>query len=275
MDIINQIFDTLFNFIFAPFSEINAVWGMLVVSFLTSILMLLIFKATSDQAGIKRAKNHVKAHILAIRLYRDDIGLMFETIKNILSSNGQYLKTSLRPMLFLIVPVALVLIHLGARYEHRPLKVGERTVVTVQLDKSASDGLLRSVELIVPEGLVVETRPVRVYPMREINWRIRAEKEGTFQLGLKIDNKIFNKQLLVIDALVSLSQQVARGDFFATLMNPSEVSLPGDSRVETIFVHYPKRNFEISGFSSHWLVAFFFFSLLFAFSLKGFMRVEV
>ena len=275
MDIINRIFDTVFDVIFAPFVEIDTIWGMLAVSFFFFFLMLLIFKATSNQSGIKKAKNRVKAHFLAIRLYRDDIGLMFETMRNILASNGQYLKTSMRPMLFLIVPVALVLIHVGARYEYRPLEVGESTVVTAQLDKSVSEESLRAIDLILPEGLIVETDPVRVVQLREISWRIKAVKEGTYQIGFRGgDNRVITKQIVVKNALASLSPQVAKSNLAVTLLNPSEASLPDDSHFASIFVQYPVRTFELLGFASHWLVAFFLFSLLFAFSLKGFMRVE-
>jgi len=275
MDLINKIFNTVFDFIFAPFSELNTAWGLLVISFLTSMLMLVIFKATSNQQSIKRAKNHVKGHFLAIRLYRDDIGLMFDTMKNILVSNGQYMKTSLRPMLFLIVPVVLVLIHVGARYENRPLSVGESTVVSAQLDKNASDAFMNSVELIVPEGLSVETQPVRVYQLREINWRIKAEKQGIYQLGFKSGDKTIYKQINVNNALASISQQIAKGSVTVAILNPSEASLPNDSRFKSVFVQYPKREFAFLGFSLHWLIAFFIFSILFAFSLKGLMKVEV
>ncbi|MFQ5706554.1 MAG: hypothetical protein ACE5HO_03845 [bacterium] len=275
MDIVNRGIDFIFNLLFSPFAHVNPVWGMAVVSFVTGIVMLFVFKATSDQAGIKKAKNVVKAHFLAIRLYRDDISLMFETMKNIIVSNLLYMKKSLRPMLFLIIPVGLILIQLGSRYEYRPLRVGERTVLTLRLDRTATLEDLSAVEMELPAGLSVETPPVRIEQLQEIDWRIKAEQPGSYEVAFKLAGRSVKKRIDVVDRLISVAPQIARGKFSTTLMNPAEPSVPKSASVFSIGLVYPKREFKLLGMHMHWLVAFFVLSLVFGFAFKGVLGVEL
>ncbi len=275
MDLVNQIFDTIFSLIFAPFAGVHPVWPMLVVALLTSFVMLFLYKLTSKQSDIKQAKNHVKAHFLAIRLYRDDVSTMFDTMKNILVSNGRYLKSSLRPMVFLMIPVALILVQVGARYEFRPLQVGEKTILTAKFDERMSDEKLKGVELNLPDGLVLDAPPVRVSQTKEVSWRLKTEQSGRFIVEIKSGEHTAKKEVLVNTEMPALSAAIAKGDLLTTLMNPTEKSLAKNKPFQEISVAYPTRNFEMLGFSTHWLIVFFVASLVFAFGFKGFVGVEV
>lgn len=275
MNIFNAVFSAIFNMLFYPFNSLAPVWGMLIISFVTGVVMLFIFKATSDQKGIKQAKNFVKAHFLAIRLYRDDIGLMFNTMKNILVSNMLYMKKSLRPMLFLIVPVGVILIQLGSRYEFRPFKVGETFILTLRLHEAIENVDLKDVGISLPVGLSLDMPPVKIARLREVNWRVKAEQPGSYDVVFKYQGSTVNKQLHVEGALVPIAREIARSNLSVALMNPAESSLPGSSFASIISVGYPKRDFEFFGWQFHWLIAFFIFSLISAFAFKGFLGVEV
>ncbi|MCG8605425.1 hypothetical protein MJD09_10560 [bacterium] len=258
-----------------PFRDANPVWGILVVSGITGVLMLFIYKATSDQAGIKQAKNRVKGHFLAIRLYRDDIGVMFDTMKNIILSNLTYMRKSLRPMLFLSVPVGIVLVQLGSRYEFRPFVVGETIVLTLQLDEAREAVDFSKIALALPDGLELDMRPVRIADLREVNWRLMAKKSGTFQLRFSYKGTEATKTLQVVDSLVPVASARAQSNLAVSLMNPHEPTLGEGEFASIISIGYPKRPFEFLGMETHWLVAFFVFSLVAAFSLKGVLGVEV
>jgi hypothetical protein len=275
LDTVNGLFNAIFSLLLWPFKNLHPIWGMLVISFVTGIAMLFIFKATSDQSGIKRAKNLVKGHFLAIRLYGDDIGMMFDTMKNIVLSNLLYMKKSLRPMLFLLVPVGIILIQLGSRYEFRPFQVGETIVVALQVDDLERKVKLSDVHLEVPAGLTTDMPPVRIDQLREVNWRIKAEKPGTYRLVFKYNGQTVEKRLEVVKALVAVAPSVTRASFFTTLLNPAETSISEAAFASMISVLYPKRDLMFWGCNLHWLVAFFGFSIVAAFSFKGVLGVEV
>ena len=51
----------LFNVVLFPFRSMHPLIGLLVLSILLGIVFLLLFKYTSPQKTIKRAKNGIKA----------------------------------------------------------------------------------------------------------------------------------------------------------------------------------------------------------------------
>ena len=76
---LNSIFDIL---LFTP-SMAGRYLFLVIISLLSALVFLLIFKATSNQAKIKRYKRQAFAHILQMRLHRDQLGLLFSSIFNI------------------------------------------------------------------------------------------------------------------------------------------------------------------------------------------------
>jgi len=273
VDLINSILSAIFGILFMPFSHLTPVWGLLAIAAATGVGMLFVFKATSDQKGIKQAKNLVKGHFLAIRLYKDEVSLMFNTMKNILVSNLAYMKKSLRPMLFLILPVGVIMVQLGSRYEHRPLRVGESTLVTLKANGSDID--LMSVQIEVPKGVELEVPPVRALELREVTWRLHAQQSGSFMLAFKYGEQRVEKSLYAIDKLEPLATQISTDNIEVKFLNPSEASLPGSSFASMISITYPERGLNLFGANVHWLVAFFLTSLIAAFALKGLVGVEV
>ncbi len=278
METLNNILNFVFDGLLSLFAGLSPAFGLLAISIITGILMLLVFRYTSDQKGIKRAKNLVKAHFLAIRLYKDDISQMLSTMKNIIVSNLFYMSKSLKPMMFMLVPVALVLIQLDSRYEHRPFMIGESTIVSVHLTPNMAPSTLSSlseVTLHAPEGIKIETPALRIPEKSEVAWRIRMEKEGIYDLIIQSGGQKFNKRLNVSNELTALAPNKERASFTAALFNPAEISLPSDSPFESIVITYPKRTLNMFGVSFHWLVGFFVLSLVAGFSLKGVFGVEI
>jgi len=283
METLNRILNFIFDSLLGIFAGLDPAYGLLVVSVITGILMLIVFRYTSDQKGIKRAKNLVKAHFLATRLYKDDIAQMLATMKNIIVSNLFYMSKSVKPMLFMLVPVGLVLIQLDSRYEHRPFKVGESTVITVitvrqhMNDAATPTSLdaLSKISLSAPSGIKMETPALRILEKAEMSWRIKMEQEGSFDLQINDAGQVFQKRVFVSNALTALSPSKDRKSFSASLFSPAEPSLPADASVESIMLAYPKRDLSLWGIGFHWLLGFFILSLIAGFALKGVFKVEI
>ncbi|MCI0444313.1 hypothetical protein L0152_14025, partial [bacterium] len=238
METLNHILNSIFDGLLGLFASLDPAYGLLVISVITGILMLIVFRYTSDQKGIKRAKNLVKAHFLATRLYKDDIAQMLATMKNIIVSNLFYMSKSVKPMLFMLVPVGLVLIQLDSRYEHRPFKVGESTVITVRQQTSdeantTSLDALAKISLSAPSGIKIETPAIRIPGKAEVSWRIKMEQEGSFDLLINDAGREFQKRVFVSNALTALSPSKDRKSFSASLFSPAEPSLPSDAPVES------------------------------------------
>jgi len=273
MDFFNHLMCAFFDVVCAPFKHLHPLWGLLALSVVTGVIMLLIFRLTSNQKGIQKVKNRIKAHFFEIRLFNDDLGLMLEAQKNILKANFTYMKYSLKPMLFLIVPVVLIMIQLSVRFDRHALNVGESAIVKLAFKDSAS--FEENVMLKVPEGVEIETPPLRMLEEKEIDWRIKAERRGTFDLEFELNSGIVTKRLVVGDKVARLSVKRVSASLLQQLLYPAEKSIPEDVGVDHIEITYPAIDYIFLGLNIHWLVIFFVVSIAAGFMLKGFFRVEI
>jgi hypothetical protein len=274
MRIPNTIIGALVGLFLAPFRPLGPWAGLLAASLATGLLMLFVFKKTSDQEGLRRAKNRIKAHLLELRLYKDSLGLSLRSQGSLLAANGRYLAHALRPMLVMTVPLVLLLAQLDAWFGAAPLRTGERTIVKIKLAKGRS-ALESGAKLTSPAGLTVETPPLRVEEQGEVDWRIRAESEGRHLLTVSLGGRDISKLVVVGGpALSKVPARRVRG-FGDELLHPGEKPLPKDSPLESVEVVYPSARLNFLGLRIPWLVAFFVLSLAFGFGLKGVFKVEI
>lgn len=276
MNLINYSINSIFDLFFYPFRSIDPIYGLCAISFLTTIITLPIFKYTSNQEAIKRTKKRIMGHLLEVRLFKDNIRIVLSAQKNILKYNVIYLKYMLKPLIFVMLPVVVIIIQTGLRYEHRPLRPGEAAIVKVKLNdisKLIRDG--SSGALISPEGLRIDTPPLRVNGGEEIYWRIRAEKEGEFDLRFKVLDKEIIKTVVVSDKLTRISPKVLKGGVVISFFYPGEPTLAGDLEIESFEVRYPYMKVALFGWTVHWLVLYFILSLAFGLLLLKPFKVSI
>lgn len=280
--LINFLGNGLVEIVLFPFRSLAPVWGLMAISLLSGLFFLMVFKWTSNQEALFQAKQRVKAHLLELRLFADDMVLTMRAQKDLFLANGNYIRHTLRPMIFLLVPVVLLLIQLDVRYGLRPLEVGETALVQVRLSPSAA---ALPAELELPEGLSLASPPLRIPSLREVDWKVRAEAPGNWDLRVVVGGREIAKRVRVGDFLAPVAVQVSQPSLLSALANPAEASLPSDSPVQSITVNYPPRDLEVLGWTlaggslqetiPGWAIFFFIVSVVPAYLLKGLFGVEV
>jgi uncharacterized membrane protein (DUF106 family) len=275
MGVINSILNAVFNVIFAPFRGMNPWVAMLVISLGTGILMIFIYKLVSDQAGILRTKNLIKAHLLELRLYKDSMAASFRSYGAILWANVKYVGHALRPLLVMIIPVLLILIQLNSWFGYRSLREGEPFLLKVKLAEGR-DPMQTNLQVQPSETYTVETPALRMQEEREIDWRLRPTRKGLHEIAFDLDGTKIIKTLAVEQRPLSrISPLRPGGKFMDVAFNPSEPGLAKGSPITSIEVAYPEARLDFLGIHFHWLVAFFILSIIFGFGLKGLFRVEI
>jgi len=271
----NQIFGKIFDLLFIPFQNMSPWVGMVIVSFLTGLLMLVIFRYTSNQAGIKKVKNKIKAHLLELRLYKDSLGISMKAQGNILLANLKYITHSFKPLLVMIVPVVLILIQLNFWFGYESLKPGNSTLLKVKLEEGYNP--LQTDLLLEPDAeIVVETPPLRIEEYGEVNWRISPQKSGIHHVDVVIaGNKITKTIATNAKPLSKLSPIKHKKKFVDELFYPVEAPIAKDIPVKSIEVFYPSKSMNLFGLNIHWLIAYFILSIIFGFSFKGIFKVEI
>jgi hypothetical protein len=275
MWVFNSAFGKIFDMIFLPFRHFSPWFGMILISFLTGLLMLFIFRHTSNQEGIRKAKNKIKAHLLELRLYKDSMNVSLKAYGKILAANLKYVSHSVKPMLVMIVPVLLILIQLNLWFGSQSLHIGQEAVLKIKLGEGKNP-LQTEIVIEPPAGIAVETPALRIEEGREIEWRLRARNKGFQTILFRAENVSFAKQIAVAQNPLSKISAVKPGSgFLDEVFNPGEKPLPKKLGIKSIEVAYPPQRMSLFGWRIHWLVAFFALSIIFGFAFKGVFKVEI
>ncbi len=293
MSIFNAIMNSLFDVILFPFKGMAPVVGLTVFSILAGILLLLLYKYTSPQKRIKAVKARIKAGLLAIRIFKDDLGVLSGAIGRLfLKDIPHYLGCNCLPLVPLIIIVVPMLVQLDSRYGFAPFEAGDRFVLEVTLSKeafSATDGsaagadpktaILGDVVLELPEGLIVESGPVRIPEKGEVAYRIRIDREGDYDMKIHALGEEYTKSLA---AAADLPPAISSARFSVTetldlLENPVESAWPSDSAIQSVKIrdHSRRAMLGIDGDYFPWGIIFCLVGLAFGFALKGVFKVNI
>ena len=275
MWIFNSGFGKIFDILFLPFRGMSPWAGMILVSFLTGLLMLFVFKWTSNQEGIQKIKNRIKAHLLELRLYKDSLSQSFRSQGNILRCNLKYISYSAKPMLVMIVPLILIIVQLNFWFGYESLTPNESTILKIKLAEGQNP-LEAQIAVQPSTGLVMETQPLRIEESQEINWRFSATQEGIQQFLVTIDGETITKRVSVAQKPLSkISPLKTSTKFLDQVMYPAEPPIKSQIPVESIEIRYPTKSMDLFGWKIHWIIVYFVLSIIFGFAFKGVFKVQI
>ncbi len=242
------------------------------ISAVAGVFMLIIFKHTSNQKAIGYARDKIKAHLLAMKLFKDFIPVVLKSQVRILVNAFLLLFHSLRPTAVMIIPFSLLLGQLGLWYQARPLKVGEEAVMTMQLSDSKNNSWPR-VALEPSDAVEVTTGPIRVFSKREIFWKIKALQEGQHQLTFQVDGQPVEKDMAAGEGFMRVSTKRPGYHIADLFLHPLEKPFDSDSTVQSIQIDYPDRVSKING-TDWWVIYLFIASMVFALIFKPIFKVK-
>ena len=297
MSLLNAFLAAVFDLLLAPFRQLPPIVGLVVVSLVTSIAMLLIFKRTSNQARLAAVKRQIHAALFEIRLFNDDLRAIFRAQGEILRHNLTYLRLSLVPMLWMIVPLVLVIAQLQFHYGYGGLTTGQAVLLKAQIrDGVTVVGSQAQVALVsaepagaspklreggattaardnaplleAPPQIEVTTPAVWIPATREVIWRISPQAAGSYEVQLRLGDRTYSKSIQVSNDVVRRSPVRLEPGLLNQLLYPAESPLPADGAVASITVAYPETDVHVLGWDLHWMIVYFALSMVFAFALR-------
>jgi hypothetical protein len=282
MSYLNALLVPVFDFLLTPFRLMPPLVGLVVVSLVTAVGMLVVFRRTSDQQKLSAVKRSIHASLFEIRLFNDDLRAILRAQSEILRHNATYLRLSMMPMLWVIAPLVLVIAQLQFHYGYTAIHPGQPVLVKAQLRDAGGRGASAVVPaaaeaggkesavavLEAPEGIQVETPTVWLPAASEVIWRIAPKAAGEYELRVHVGNETQNKTIVVNSAVTRRSPFRLQAGFLNEVLYPSEAPLPRDSAISAITVGYSEGNIDVFGWELHWMVVFFALSIIFAFALR-------
>jgi len=245
---------------------------VVVLSVVVGLLMVVVFRYTSDQKAIRIAKDQLKAHLLAVRLFQDQLPVVLSSYARILRGTGPYLRLAFRPLLFVIVPLTILIIQLDHYLGWTGLPTEEPFLIKAHVN--GPDGL-NTADLQLPVGLKTTAPPVHIPDDNEIVWRVVATNPGKYEIHVGSSDKTFAKSVTISKALERISLARLQGQFWERMLVSTEPALSSESRIRSIEVGYPARSISFLGLEWNWIWLFFVLSLVSGFLFKSILGIEI
>jgi uncharacterized membrane protein (DUF106 family) len=261
------------EFVFAPIATMPGWLSNTIISAIVGPIFLLAFKYTSDQVGYGRAKDSIKANLLALKLYKDSLAVTLQAQGRVFKGAGMLIVYATRPMMVTIVPVLLLLGQMAMWYQFRPLETGEQTMITMKLNVDSSKPM-PAVKIIPTEAIEIDSDPVILAANGEILWQARAAKEGTYDLVFQVGDVQVEKQLSIGTGFIPVSPIRPGWDFANVLLYPREKPFRNDAIVKSIEIEYPDRISKTCG-TDWWIGYFFVISMAVGFLFKPIFKVKI
>ena len=269
---VNQALNAMVDAWLWPVQGLSPNWQVLALALPATVIALLVFRLVSNQDGIRTQKDRIKAYLLELLLYKDDMRVTLSAQRHIFGHSLRYMGYALLPMAVMILPFVLIMVQVESRFAFQGLEPGDSAILAIAVDEQQQRVKQTEYRLELPPGLTQETPAVRVSATGEVVWRIRADVPGDYTATIRAGETAIEKHIMVGEQLNRLAPSVYRANDFRTLGFPAEPALAADQPLTGISVDYPRARGEFAGLSSaSWLL--FLFSIIFGFALRGVLGV--
>ena len=244
---------------------------VIVLSVVIGLIMVLVFAWASDQKAIHTAKDQLKAHLLAVRLFQDQLPVVVRSYGRIIVGTGRYLRLAFKPLLYAIIPITALIVFADLYLGFTPLNAGATFLIKVHTtDANALD----DVSLQLPPEIQTTAPAVHVPAKNEVIWRASATRNGSYAINVMDPGQTFSKSVVVSDGIPRVSP-IRLKKFWERVFISDESVLPASSHVESIEVLYPARDIYFLGMEWNWIWLFFVLSLIAGFAFKSILGIEI
>ncbi len=280
-----RILNTLIDGLLWPFLRLPPEAGLVAFSVFFGLVVLLIFKATSNAGRVVQARNRALARILEMWLYRDDPWVSLGAFGRLLVDNARYLAVMTLPLLASLLPAVLLLAQAHDWFAMRPIRPGEAVLVVAETRPEVSADASQRMQLSVYEAgagasaacVRVEGAPVWTPVRHEIAWRVRADERLTGRATLVLQDTDgalrVEKRICTGSRLARITRMRVAG-LAASVLYPGEARLEANQPVVRVEVLYAEAEYSLLGWRMGWLPAVIILSMLAGLALQKPLRVE-
>ncbi|MCJ7525805.1 MAG: hypothetical protein MUP71_11400 [Candidatus Aminicenantes bacterium] len=259
------------DLLLAPFAKLPPFWGILFLSLLTSLFVLVVYRAVSSPQKVKDTKNQIKANILAIRLYRDFWKTIIGSFFKSLYYTGKYFALNLVPLFLLLPLLFLLFVQMDIRYGMRPFRPDES--ITVKAGFKSDIGAA-NVEILPNLHYRSTMNPVFITALREVDWKLKAVQSGSTAIAITVNGISVQKNLIIGKNMPALSNKKMAASSLEHFIYPAEKLLAASTPLQYLSIQYPARSISFLGLRTHWLVYYLVLTMVIALALKNKFGVE-
>jgi len=271
--VLNTVSNAVFAVVFAPAAWLAGWLSLTLISAVLGVVIFVIFMYTANRSAFGRVVDTILASILAVFLFRDNIGVTMRSEARLLASAVRLLWYSLFPVMVMSVPLIFVLAQMAALYQFRaPVPGSETVLVTMQLQEQ--QGEWPEISLALNEAVGVVSGPVRLFSRSEVYWELLPLEAGEHDLFFLVGGQTYDKTFSAGAGFTPLSPlRPGADDLLDTLLFPLEKPFSEQGAVRFIKIDYPDRISKIYG-TDWWILYFCIISMIFALLSKPFIKIR-
>ena len=247
------MFEGVLSPVFDPLLKLPMVWVVVIMAFLITFLITVIYKFTTNQNLMKELKDEMKELQKEMKELKSDPQKMMQVQKKSMQTNMKYMSHSMRSMLFTFIPIILIFGWMNANLAYEPIVPGQEFTTSVLF----YDNVNGDVELIVPEGITSDGELSKTISDGEIKWVLKGD-EGEYLLEYNVNERSYTKELLITE-----EQSYAE-----------PIKAVKDKTVRQISIDNNKiKVFNLLGWKLGWLGSYIILSIVFSMGLRKLFKV--
>jgi uncharacterized membrane protein (DUF106 family) len=245
--------DPVLNLAFGWLLPLPPFWSILILSFILSLLISLIYKFTTNQSVMKDLKTEIKTLQQEMKLLKDNPSKMMEVNKKMFEVNGKYMSHSLKPMLFTFLPVILIFGWLNGHLAFEPIHPNQEFTVTTVFDKAA----MGNVTLFVPDGITMTGDTTKTIEAGTASFAMKGY-EGLYSLTFEHGGKQYVKD-------VEITQ---KREYVTPALTVN------DGTLKSIMTNHEKTIvIQIGSWGVSWFWSYLVFSLIFSLVIRKALKI--
>ena len=242
------------NVVFAPLLNLPLWLAIIILSFIISVLVIVITKYASNQKLMKELKDQLKDHQKQIKESKNNPSRAMELQKKAMEVNMKYMSHSLRPTLITFIPIILIFGWMSAVFAFESIHPQQEFTVTAFFDKSS----IGQAELNTPNDLEVVGDEKQNVQDGKATWTLKGTEEGEYSFDI-----VYNGDTQQHSVLITSTSK-----YFPSVKKTSGM-------IKTIQINYKKLVVIPIGFRDWlgWLGVYIWSSIIFTMALRKLMKV--
>ncbi|MBI5398950.1 DUF106 domain-containing protein [Candidatus Woesearchaeota archaeon] len=249
-----MVFESILNPLFSPLLALDPLYFILIMSFLVSLLITLVYKWMTDQVLMKELKDKLKEHQQKMKEHKGDTKKVLELQKSAMDLNMKYMLHSLKPTLVTFLPIIIIFGWLANTIAYEPLLPNQQFSAALTF----VDGISGNVQVDVPQGVRVTGNSTKTIEGGKTEFTFKGE-EGDYLLVFTVNEKSFEKE-------VSITSQQKYAPVTKTFRNePIKTVTLSNTKLIVL---------NLFGWKLGWLGAYIITSIVFSMGLRKLMKLH-
>ena len=260
----NSIFESILNPIFSPLLKIPYLLSIILISFVISLIIVVIYKYFTNQSLMKDLKDEIKDLQKQMKDLRDKPQDMMKIQKRAMDANFKYMIHSLKPTLITFIPIIIIFGWLNMHMAYYPLVQDQEFSVLLDFNDQAHG----AVQMADVQDLVILNGNNQTISEHQAKFLMKG-KPGEYTISFKYDEEEYEKDIIITESTEQMIYknpvQVYRKQYLKriTVSNKKILAFEGIPIMQDI----P----WIGGFG--WLGSYILFSLIFSLGLRKLLKV--